>query len=294
MKKHAYLIIAHGKFEMLKRLIKALDYKWNDIFIHIDKKSGDISEEELKKSAAKSKVFLVPRISVVWAADSVLSAEMRLFKSAYEMADYQYYHLLSGLDYPIKPQKEIHDFFEKNDGMEFIDYWNRELNEYRYRVQYYYPLQQKIGRYTYDLKTLLLRVQSKLYVLFQWFGKVNRLNNYKGELKMGSQWVSITSRFCKYLIENERLIYMLFGDGIAVDELFVQTLCWNSEFKSKIYEQGSMRLIDWKRGKPYEWQEKDIDEISQSDCLFLRKVTNQNNLVDIIESRLLGEKYEED
>lgn len=36
--KHAYLIIAHNNFEVLEILIKMLDYKHNDLYVHIDKK----------------------------------------------------------------------------------------------------------------------------------------------------------------------------------------------------------------------------------------------------------------
>ena len=36
--KHAYLIIAHNEFEVLKRLISALDHEANDIYVHIDAK----------------------------------------------------------------------------------------------------------------------------------------------------------------------------------------------------------------------------------------------------------------
>ena len=36
--KHAYLIMAHDKFEQLAMLLQCLDYPDNDIYIHIDKK----------------------------------------------------------------------------------------------------------------------------------------------------------------------------------------------------------------------------------------------------------------
>ena len=36
--KHAYLIIAHNNFYILEKLIKLIDDKRNDIYIHIDKK----------------------------------------------------------------------------------------------------------------------------------------------------------------------------------------------------------------------------------------------------------------
>lgn len=38
MKKHAYLIIAHNQFALLKELLKSIDDERNDIYIHIDKK----------------------------------------------------------------------------------------------------------------------------------------------------------------------------------------------------------------------------------------------------------------
>jgi hypothetical protein len=32
-----------------------------------------------------------------------------------------------------------------------------------------------------------------------------------------------------------------------------------------------LRLIDWKRGKPYVWRSEDYEEILHSSCLFARK-----------------------
>ena len=36
--KHAYLIMAHGNFELLEKLLRQIDDPRNDIYIHIDKK----------------------------------------------------------------------------------------------------------------------------------------------------------------------------------------------------------------------------------------------------------------
>ena len=36
--KHAYLIIAHHEFDILSKLVQAIDDERNDIFIHFDKK----------------------------------------------------------------------------------------------------------------------------------------------------------------------------------------------------------------------------------------------------------------
>ena len=40
MDKHAILIMAHNQFDILEKLLIMLDHERNDIYIHIDRKSG--------------------------------------------------------------------------------------------------------------------------------------------------------------------------------------------------------------------------------------------------------------
>lgn len=55
-------------------------------------------------------------------------------------------------------------------------------------------------------------------------------------------------------------------------------MTYNSEFYNTLYDvsdlkNGSMRYIDWKRGKPYTWgqEEYDFDELMSSPYMFARK-----------------------
>ena len=45
-----------------------------------------------------------------WGDVSVIEAEFRLFEEAANKDKYAYYHLLSGVDMPLKSQNEIHAF----------------------------------------------------------------------------------------------------------------------------------------------------------------------------------------
>ena len=45
---------------------------------------------------------------------------------------------------------------------------------------------------------------------------------------------------------------------------------------------GSMRYIDWERGNPYVWQEKDTDELLSSPYLFARKFASASNVRALI------------
>ena len=124
--KHAYLIIAHNEFEILKRLIQALDDERNDIYIHFDRKLNHYPD--CRTSYAKL-TFLEERMDVRWGDISVVDAEFALFDEAYRRGEYSYYHLLSGVDIPLKTQNYIHRFFEKNAGKEFVGYYQGNISK---------------------------------------------------------------------------------------------------------------------------------------------------------------------
>lgn len=66
MNYQAYLIAAHDQFDLLLKLLKAIDYEYNDIFIHIDIKSKEYDEEKIRNAVKKSNVFFIARRSVSW------------------------------------------------------------------------------------------------------------------------------------------------------------------------------------------------------------------------------------
>ena len=106
MGKHAYLIIAHTNFEQLQKLVNILDDERNDIYIHIDKKSQDFETSIIK--ACHSQVTFVKRTSVNWGGFSQINCELLLLKKAISSSSgYSRYHLISGMDLPIKSQNYI-------------------------------------------------------------------------------------------------------------------------------------------------------------------------------------------
>lgn len=109
--KHAYLILAHSEKGILKELIQALDDARNDIYIHLDVKAKfDISD----LSTNYSGLYILPnQLDARWGDFSLVEVELRLMAEATERAEYSYYHLLSGVDFPIASQNVIHDFFDK-------------------------------------------------------------------------------------------------------------------------------------------------------------------------------------
>ena len=108
MGKHAYLIIAHNKFEQLKMLCEMLDFEQNDIYMHIDAHVTDFDADSFRPSLRHSKMKFAERTRVNWGGYSQIQAELNLLKAAANSReDYSYYHLLSGADLPLRPAQEI-------------------------------------------------------------------------------------------------------------------------------------------------------------------------------------------
>ncbi|WP_255405349.1 hypothetical protein [Pseudobutyrivibrio sp. UC1225] len=91
----------------------------------------------------------------------------------------------------------------------------------------------------------------------------------------------MTDAFARYLVANRNKIFKIFKMTNGPDEMFISTMAMNSDFGKRIFkgENGkpdNLRLIDWSRGKPYEFRNKDIEELKASDKLFVRKVSYKN------------------
>lgn len=270
MEKHAYLIMAHGNFAVLKALLMMLDDERNDIYLHIDKKVKDFSDAMLDGAVAKATLILTKRLNVSWGGYSQIKAELLLLKEAVK-TEHAYYHLLSGVDLPLKSQDEIHAFFAKNYGKEYISIDNKvdcddELAE---RVKYYYFLQDQIGRNPGKIPALLWHIQYGSLALQKGLG-ICRIKDSTPQLYKGANWFSITHAMAIYLLSQEKRIRNLFGCGICADEFFLQTIAMESPFCDRIVGD-CLRYTDWKRGKPYTFRNDDYDELMHSCKLFARK-----------------------
>lgn len=277
--KHAYLIIAHSSFELLQKLVSALDDERNDIYIHLDRKFP-IDESAL--NTEYSQLFILPvRLDARWGDFSLVRIEYMLFEQACQNGPYKYYHLLSGVDFPLKSQDYIHSFFEKNQGREFIGFaQHASEKEINWRSQHYFLFSR-----SFQSKNMFKKVVRAIYARLQ------SLVGYKRiaiEVKKGCQWCSITHDFVVYVLEKKQFVCDSFNHTYCPDEMFIQTLCWNSIFKERVYDiddefSGCKRYIIWKDSVIQVLDNMDVDTLVSSDRLFARKFTiNGINLVKSI------------
>lgn len=265
--KHAYLILAHNEFALLQTLVSCLDDERNDIFVHIDRKVKELPELHCERAGL---TLLSERVDVRWGDFSMVEAEYALFRAAGAQGPYMYYHLLSGVDLPLKSQDYIHGFFSERAGKEFIGYTLVENTpELSRRMQrwHFFPRHFSRRRNGWSaVRALLLRIQ-------EWLGIVR---NKDVPFKKGSQWVSITDDMLRWLLEHERWVQKTFTHTFVPDECVVQTLAWISPYRKNLYDTesdagGCMRAIGWRGNELEDWSAEDYGQLSSSAALFARK-----------------------
>lgn len=267
--RHAFLIIAHNNPEILKAQIEILGSPNVDFYYHIDKKMK-IDKHVIKKWT-NGHAFFIPSKNIRWGHFSQVDCELKLIESAINSGrEYDYFHLLSGVDMPIKRFNEIDEFFELHQGNEFIHFDNPVAEELvRERISYYHILP---GRKNWERKI------NGGFIKLQKLLKIDRLKKTDWEVQKGANWFSISKNLAKAIVADKKNIKKHFKLSFCGDEVFLQTFVHNSKYRNSLYlleynndYKMCMRYIDWDRGNPYIFKNADIDDLLESEFLFARK-----------------------
>ena len=274
MRKHAFLIMAHKDDYTFYTLLKLLDDTRNTLFIHMDKKNKKYNPNSVYDVVHHSEVIHTHRrVNVNWGAYSQIEAELELLDTATQAGVFHYYHLISGEDLPIKSQDYIHNFFDINQGKEFVHYSKPVLN-FPYRTSLYHTFQQYLNK-----NNRLSMLLNEKYIYIQQCLRVHRNKNIS--FHMGANWFDISDEFARYILTKRKWIQKVFYHTVCCDEVFVQTILMNSDFKIRLNHPSSedsytaiMRRIDWERSdgnSPWTFCIGDAEELSDSPMLFARK-----------------------
>lgn len=275
MVKHAYLILCHTDFSLLCTLIHLLDDARNDIYVHIDQKATFLGCGLKVKNAGLH--ILEQRIDVRWGDYSMVQAELSLFEAAHNTATYEYYHLLSGTDLPLKSQDYIHEICGRHSSTEYIGFSGTDTDkEATWRAEHYF-----LFSGLFRSKNILIRLIRRLVLALQ---DMFLLKRHIGRtMKKGPQWCSVTHEFVTFLLQNKDWIERTFSHTYCPDELFIQTICWNSCFRDRVYDindefRGCMRYIKWTNGSLQDMTPATTNEALLSDRWFARKFSSADSV----------------
>lgn len=272
--KHAYLIMVHKNTYVLEKLLQLLDYEYNDIYIHVDRKCTNFNWKKYRRLIRRGQLFNTSeRISVTWGEFTQIKAELVLLRTAFNYRNYQYYHLLSGQDLPLQSQQRIHNFFDEHEGQIFIT--SRCIDKKIDPGIYDRASVKRLFSQRPNHKLLLRKLEGfcdKVYLEFQ---KIILRRDYVQskniQLAYGANWFSLPESVVKCILDNQDKIRYYFKDGVCADELFVQSILREYGIKTM---DNNLRLIDWGRGSyahPYTWHITDYVQLISSDDLFARK-----------------------
>ncbi len=284
MEKHAFLIIAHNEPRVLRTLLRLLDDPRNDAYLLIDARAAALRAEMADWRQERGGFTLLPDPpKVYWGDISQIEAEYRLFRAAHAAGPYLYYHLISGVDLPLRPMDDFHRFFAERKGREFVSTWDDAAN-----VR---DMHRKIDRYHFFTRwkrkgttahSLLMPLANLMLAVQKAVGLRRGAQGW--DFRKGSNWVSVTQDFCEHLLSKEEDVMRRFRHTLCPDEIFVQSVLWSSPFKLRLHKthgaesETSLRLIDWKceGPRPYVWQEKDVPAMLESGAMFARKFSERH------------------
>lgn len=283
--KHAILILAHKNISHVCRLVEYFNNDC-DVFVHIDRKQT-VEAEYMERLHSYGQVRLVSQeYEVNWGGTSVLESEMFLVRTAYSESDADYFHLLSGQDYPVRPLGQFLDFFRQNAGKEYLQYvhlphpkWER--NTFR-RLQYYFPYD-----HAGDKENPRKWVNEQVRLQYE-RGIKRPIPDEFDHLYGGSQWFSITRRAVCVLLDytdKQPSFYKQMWMTFAPEECYVATVLVNLLGKDSVVPW-NCRFIRWKYengNSPANLGTEHFRFLLEREYLFARKI-EQPHSAPLLES----------
>ncbi|SHG25394.1 beta-1,6-N-acetylglucosaminyltransferase [Dysgonomonas macrotermitis] len=268
------LITAYKNIQHLEEIIDFFDDNFN-IYIHIDKKSvipSGAIDELYKKGNVK---YISRKYKINWGGLNHLLAILDITRQAFDNNENQYFHLITGHDYPIKPKEEFDIFYQKNKGLNFMEY---------HQLPYEPWPEQGMDRLSrYNMYDLIDGRSGKNEILLKRFSKLQKLLGIKRSFRKdfpqqhgGSTYWSLSRESIgytfSYLKENPWFLKR-FKYTFCAEEIFFQTILMNSPLKDKIINN-NMRFIVWENRNgnfPANLDLTDYNNIQNTEALFARK-----------------------
>jgi len=278
----AHLILTYTDPQLTERLIRKIQHRNADFYIHVDEKN-DINQYLYLKGFSNV-YFIKKRANLKWAGFSTVLATFSCIKQIVATGiHYDFINLLSGQDYPIKKAHEIDDFFQHHIGSEFLSYRDikNDWKEGLIRMEKYFLNDyQFTGKYL--LEKLLSSVLPKRKIPYD-------LHPYGKSMF----WI-LSPEAAMYVVntvERDKKLRQFFSLCWGTDEFVFQTILMNSPYKNRIVNN-NYRYIDWSAGgaSPKTLDISDATRLSQSDMLFARKfdLIKHPEIIDFIDKQILS------
>lgn len=287
MKNHAILIQTHSNVELLAMLIQRMAAENHYFFIHVDSKTKNY--KDFLALSSDHVFYTEKRYNVRWGSIEQIYLTLELIRTVKSTRiKFDYYHLISGQDFPILSNKVFDAFFENNDK----SYMELDLHTdftSRYMLYHFNGLLNVRGKWGGRFERNGIKIQKKIIKYFN-IRKPLVCKAYKG-----SNWWSLNFRLIDYImsfLEKTPSYLKRFRLTSCCDEVFFHTIAYNSPLKDTIVHT-DLRYIDWNKTYAEEklpriLSELDYVKIKKSNAIFMRKIdlNKSLHLIKMIEANV--------
>ncbi len=261
--KQAFLITAYNHFEHLDRLIDFLDDPDVWFYVYVDAKVDVPDSLKSVKTANPTKILHSRRVE--WGDQSQIITELELFAEAYENDEIEWFHLISGTDFPLRSAKEILRFYEEATDVDCFMETEPIPAHFADRVEIYH-----FGvRRPSELGGFISNIHSKFRALQIRMG-IKRKAPVKSGFMYGSNWVDLRRNAVKTLLEDRDMILRSTKYTQIANEIYKQTFLHGRGLR---IVNDNLRYIDWSacQPSPKSLGADDYDVVMKSGKLFARK-----------------------
>ena len=260
--------MAHNQFLSLQELVSVLDDARNDIYLHFDKK---VKVLPAIRTCHSKLVVVSERINVIWGDVSQIKAEYALFRASFQKETYSYYHLISGVHFPLMSNDDLHRWFEACNGACVLRKVSVPAGEIPMRFgMYHFFLRHLISKNRFINKAYHLGWRSALRMQ-KGLGIKRDTSLIRGK---ASQWCSLSENAVRLLLSNEKKALNLFRRSFCCDEYFVRAFIEDKGIP--IVFDNRICYVEFVNTTPKQFSEDDFETLISSGALFFRKMNDSH------------------
>lgn len=273
--KQAVLVTAYKDIAHLRRIAAYFGHGF-ELYIHVDRKSA-VSATELSELGSMPAVARISRrFRVNWGGRNHLRSILHLVRESLKNPELEYFHLISGQDFPTRSLESFDEFFRVNRGVDFLEHFSLPADCWDGggldRIRYFQPYDLIDAKRSMHRIRSLLRLQQRLGISRPIPKELPKLYGGSTYWSLGRPTVQLVH---DYTIRHPQLLRRLIHTFCS-EELYFQTVVLNADSARRI-SGFNLRYIKWPArdepasGGPAVLDEHDFLPIRQSEAFFARK-----------------------
>lgn len=274
----AIIILAYSWPAQLRQLVEALKHPCVSTYIHVDAR---VQIRPFRAALSGLDVTMLPRRASVWGSAECVDAELDgLRLGVRDGCDY--FALISGQDFPLRPAQELVTFFEAVGATSYLEYRPIADSVHRFggrdRTDFYaYTVRGKrelcIPR---GEDTSFLGLKGRLLNEGLRLRDAHRSRSFPGCARpfMGSTWWNMSRPAAEYVLDfcADHPEYRAYHQHTWVpEEIFMQSILAGSGYQGSELVNDNLRFYRWDGMRAATLDESDVTVVMESGKLFARK-----------------------